>query len=179
MRFLPHRTLLAPLVFAAVALATLAAGAFAAAPRLKAATAYEAPESQGVHVSLVTSAANPNKIQPGAAPLGSQFAVGGIYVSCPGAPRSGARAPFVTIPFPGLTLTLTHSHYSFSKKLKLKRSLLATTLREEVPLTVLFTGTVIKPTVLRGTVKVTGKQCATTAKYSAKAHPNTPVAPGA
>jgi hypothetical protein len=159
--------------------AALVAPALAgAAPLPKTATAYSSSEKQRVSVTLVTNATNAKRIQAGAAPLGSQFAVGGIFVRCPTAPRSGPTVPFTTIPFPALTLRLSHGHYGFSKRLKLSRSLLATSKLEEVKLTVLFRGTVITPALVTGTVKITGKRCATTAKYSAKPSSTAQVAPG-
>jgi hypothetical protein len=170
-----------------VTLAAVLGGAVAAAapalaakpPLLKTATAYTSGESKhGVSVTLVTSATDPKRIQPGGAPLGSQFAAGGIYARCPAAPRSGTAEPFTGIPFPALTLRLSHGHYGFSKRLQVTQFLVASTLRASVKLTVLFTGTVLKQTLIAGTVKITGKQCATTAKYTAKPSSNLQVAPG-
>ncbi|HWX74820.1 MAG TPA: hypothetical protein VNZ05_05900 [Solirubrobacteraceae bacterium] len=167
------------------AIALLTAGAALAAPALagspplpKTASAYESAPGRAVHVDLVTNATNAKRIQPGGAPLGAQFAVGGIYANCPKAPHSGSRTPFLSIPFPALTLKLSHGRYSFSKRLKASRSVLASSLRGEVKLTVQFSGTVQSSTAIAGTVKITGKPCSTTAKYSAKFSPGTPVAPG-
>lgn len=130
-----------------------------------------------VSVSFVTSATNPKKIQPGPAPLGTEFAVGGIYVQCPGAPKSSSTTPFAAIAYPGLTLRLSHGRYGFSKRLKFNQFLLASSLGKPVKLSVLFTGTVASSKLIKGTVKITGSQCKTTANYSAKPT-SAPVAPG-
>lgn len=171
-----------PTAVLAVALVAMLVPTFAlaAAPLLATGKDYSTKGyKQRVSVSLVTSATNPKKIEPGSAPLGSQFAVGGIYVQCPGAPRSTATtsAPFAGIAFPALKLKLSHGKYSFSKKLQVSQFLLATSLTKPVKLKVLFTGTVRSAKLIVGTVKITGKQCATTASYQARAT-TVPVAPG-
>ncbi|MFI4985007.1 MAG: hypothetical protein ACHQAV_03350 [Solirubrobacterales bacterium] len=171
----------ASLTFAAAGLVAVAAQAVAlAAPAPLPLTAKEYSThgyTHNVSVSLVTSATDPKKIQAGPAPLGSQFAVGGIYARCPGAPKSAGITPFAGIAFPALTLRLSHGHYGFSKQLKVNQFLLASSLGKPVKLTVLFTGTVVSSTLIKGAVKISGSQCRSTAPYSAK--PTTfAVAPG-
>lgn len=130
-----------------------------------------------VSVGLVTSATSRKKILAGPAPLGSQFAVGAIFARCPGAPKSAVTTPFTGIAFPAITLRLSHGRYGFSKRLNVNQFLLASSLSKAVKLEVLFTGTVASTKLIKGTVKITGSQCKTTANYSAKAT-NVPVAPG-
>lgn len=168
------------LTFAAglVALGAQGVSLAASAPLLLTAKEYSTHGyAHNVSVSLVTSATNPKRIQAGPAPLGSQFAVGGIYARCPGAPKSASTTPFAGIAFPALTLRLSHGHYGFSKRLKVNQFLLASSLGKPVKLNVLFTGIVASSTLIKGTVTITGSQCKTTASYSAK--PTTSaVAPG-
>ncbi len=132
--------------------------------------------SNGVTVSLVTSA-NGRKIVAGAAPLGANFAVGGIYVQCPTAPRSLSVVPFTNIAFPAMTLKLSHGKYSFSRRLSASQQIGASRLTGRVSLTVQFSGTVISPRLIKGQVKVSGSKCATSASYSARPT-GLPVAPG-
>ena len=61
--------------------------------------------------------------------------------------------------------------------MKVNQFLLASSLGKAVKLNVLFTGTVANSKLIKGTVKITGSQCKTTADYSAKAT-NVAVAPG-
>ena len=133
--------------------------------------------AHNVSVGLETSATNRKKILAGTAPLGSQFAVGAIFARCPGAPKSAVTTPFTGIPFPAITLRLSHGRYGFSKRLEVNQFLLASSLGKPVRLEVLFTGTVASTKLIKGTVKITGSQCSTTANYSAKAT-NVSVAPG-
>lgn len=132
---------------------------------------------QRVSVSLVTSAASPKQILPGPAPLGSQFAVGGIFLQCPGVPKSATSTPFTGIAFPALKLRLSHGRYSFSKRITVSQFILASAQTKPVTLKVLFTGTVVTKRLITGTVKVTGKQCATTSSYAAR-QTTVAVAPG-
>jgi hypothetical protein len=163
---------------AVLALATQAVALAASAPLLLPAKQYATHGyTHNVSVSLVTSATNPKKIQAGPAPLGSQFALGGIFAQCPGAPKSATTTPFTPIAFPAITLRLSHGHYGFSKQLKLNQFLSASSLTKPVKLTVLFTGTVASRTLIKGTVEITGSQCKKTASYSAKPT-SSPVAPG-
>jgi hypothetical protein len=156
------------------------AGSAAAAPLPTTATAYTSHGyKQGVSVTLVTSATNPRRIQAGAAPLGTEFATGGIYARCPKAPKAGKApfAPFAGLRFPALTLTLSHGHYGFSRTLHDTVSIFASSL-SNVKLTVLFSGTVISPSLIQLTVRISGKGCANSAKVPVKAAPGEKVAPG-
>ncbi len=176
-----HRSRNLSAVLAVVVLAALLpAVALAAAPLLVPAKNYATKGYRnGVSVSFVTSAGNAKKIEPGGAPLGAQFAVGGIYVRCPSAPRSTSTSatPFTGIPFPAIRLRLSHGSYGFAKTLRVSQSILASSLGKPVKLTVHFTGTVRNPKLITGTVKVAGPKCATTATYAA--HERTfAVAPG-
>ena len=171
----------APLTLVTAGLAALAIQAVAlaaSAPLPLTAKEYSTHGyTHNVSVSLVTSATNPKKVQAGPAPLGSQFAVGGIFARCPGAPKSAGTTPFAGIAFPAITLRLFHGHYGFSRRLNVNQFLLASSLGKPVKLEILFTGTVVSRTLITGTVKITGSECKKTASYSAK--PTTlPVAPG-
>lgn len=131
-----------------------------------------------VSLSLVTSV-DGKRIQPGGAPLGANFAVGGIYVQCPSAPKIGVTTPFAAVPFPGLALRRSHGHYGFSRTFSDAVELGATSKIVKTTLKVTFIGSVASPTLITGTVKITGRPCQTTAHYSAKVNNSIPVAPGA
>lgn len=164
----------------ALALTALAvpAGALAAAPLpLKAKDYGSKGYSNHVNVQLVTSANSAKQFIAGVAPIASNFAMGGIYLQCPTAPRSINTVPFAGVPYPAITLKLSHGKYSFSRRFSVNQQIAATTLKGRVRLTVLFTGTVISQGLIKGQVKVSGQKCATTANYSARPT-SFPVAPG-
>lgn len=135
-----------------------------------------------VSVDLVTNATNPKRIHAGPAPLASQFPLGGIYARCPGVPKNPGltpgAVPFAGIAFPALTLKLSHGRYGFSKRLSFNQFLLGSSLGKPVRLSVLFSGTVTSSKLIKGTVKITGSHCATSANYAAKLT-SIAVAPGA
>jgi hypothetical protein len=167
----------------AVAVAVQAVAVAASVPLPLTEKAYSTPGYvHNVSVDLVTNARNPKVIQAGPAPLASQFFSGGIYAHCPGVPRNHglppSDKPFAGIAFPAITLKLSHGHYGFSKRLKFNQFLLGSSLGKPVKLSVLFSGTVASSKLIKGTVKITGSHCATTANYAAKLS-NAAVAPGA
>ena len=125
-------------VLAVVVLAALLpAVALAAAPLLTPGRSFATKAyHNGVSVSFVTSARDPKQIEPGPAPLAAQFAVGGLFVRCPSAPKSTSTTPFTGIPFPAIRLRLSHGSYGFVKTLKVTQSILASSLGKPVKLTV-------------------------------------------
>jgi hypothetical protein len=159
-------------IAAGTLITTVASGGGALAARaalLQKARAYSTLGYQhGVEVDIITSARNPRRIEAGTAPLGAQFATGGIYVQCPGAPRSSAILPFVTVPFPAITLKLSHGRYGFARTLHVSRPVVLSSLKLPVTLSITFTGTVRSPQLLAGTVRVSGQQCRASSGYRAK-----------
>lgn len=80
-------------VVACLGLLALAAGALAASPLPQRAKAYATDGNHhGVSVTLVTSASNPKRLEPGEAAAASQFALSGGDVHCKKA-KKGPRIP--------------------------------------------------------------------------------------
>jgi hypothetical protein len=162
----------------------LAAAALAAAPLPKTASAYSTGAGKHkVSITLVTGASDPKKIEPGAAALGSQFALSGGSLQCPKAKKGPGfhGTPFAIFGFPGAELKLSHGKYAFSKTAKEANTApLGSAGVKPFTLKVRITGTVLSPTKIAGTVTAKGGPCTTKLplKYTAKPNPKLPVAPG-
>lgn len=179
-----HRRFLLTLATAGAFGLMLGAVALAAAPLPKTGIAYST--SAGKHkvsITLVTGASDPKRIEPGAAALGSQFALSGGSLQCPKAKKSPGfhGEPFAVFGFPGAKLKLTHGKYAFSKTAKVPNTApFGSSGVKPFTLKVKITGTVLSPTKITGTVTAKGGPCATKKplRYTAKANPKLPVAPG-
>jgi hypothetical protein len=136
--------------------------------------------ARGVSLTLVTGAANPKRIEKGAAAAGSQFAMSGGAVQCPKEKKGEGfhEVPFAVFGFPGATLKLVKGVYGFSKTTKEKTSALGGT-GSSFTLKVKIVGTVTSPTLISGTVQATGGPCTMKKPvgFSAKLDPELPVAP--
>jgi hypothetical protein len=163
--------------------ALTAAVALASAPLPKTGKAYSTSGNKGgVSLTLVTGATNPRKIQPGAAALGSSFALSGGSVLCHKAKKiSGFHGtPFAVFGFPGAKLKLVHGKYRFAKTAKVPNTVpLGSSGVKAFTLKVKIAGTVAGPNLIKGTVKAKGGPCASKRplKYRAKLS-KLPVAPG-
>lgn len=96
-------------VVACLGLLALAAGALAASPLPQRAKAYATNGNHhGVSVTLVTSASNPKRLEPGEAATASQFALSGGDVQCKKAKKGPGfhEVSFAVFGFPGATLKL-------------------------------------------------------------------------
>ena len=162
----------------------LAGVALASAPLPQAAKAYSTGGIRGsVSVTLVTSASG-KAIEPGAAALGSQFALSGGSVLCKKAKKGPGfhETPFAIFGFPGATLKLSHGKYGFSKSVTMPKTVPLGSSSSSKPFTlkVKIKGTVTSPTAITGTVKPKGGPCTSKKplKFTAKLDPKIPVAPG-
>jgi hypothetical protein len=172
-------------VLACLAFAYLAMPALAAAPLPQTAKAYSTGGYEhGLSFTLVTSAANPKRIEPGSATAGSQFALSNGAIQCKKAKRAPGvpEPPFAIFGFPGATLKLSAGMYGFAKTITQREtSVLGSTSTAKFTLKVKIVGTVVSPTRIEGTVKPTGGPC--TAKspipFTANRDPKLPVAPSA
>ena len=165
-------------------LAILVAGvALASAPLPKTGKAYTtAGNKGGVGITLVTNATNPKKIQPGAAALGSQFALSGGSVLCPKAKKSSGfhGTPFAIFGFPGAKLKLIHGKYGFVKTVRVPNTVpLGSFAVKPFTLKVKIVGAVANSNLIKGTAKATGGPCASKKPLKFRAKLSTiPVAPG-
>ncbi len=181
---MPASRLFKTVAIAAGLLAVVLAGAAsAAAPLLEPAKAYSTGGiKHGVGVTLVTSASSGKAIEPGAAALGSQFALSGGSVLCPKAKKGPGfhEVPFALFGFPGATLKLSHGKYGFSKSVKIPRTVPLGSSAKPFTLKVKIKGSVVSPTAITGTVKAKGGPCTSKKplKFTAKLDPKIPVAPG-
>ena len=170
-------------ILAVGALLCLATAATAVSPPLptKAKAFSTGGFARRVSLTLVTSATNPKRIESGQAAVGSQYAMSGGAVQCPKAKRGTGvhETPFAVFGFPGATLKMVKGAYGFSKTSKEKTSALGSA-GGEFKLKVKIVGKVISPTMISGTVKVTGGPCTIKKPVSFKAmlDPKLPVAPG-
>jgi hypothetical protein len=121
----------------------------------------------GVSVQMITSATNGRRIEAGTAPIGSQYAAGGIYVKCPHVTKTGPFEPFMLVPYPAITMKLSHGHYGFSKKISERTNVLSSSAPAST-VKVTFTGSVRSASEIAGTVTITGGVCATKAAYTAR-----------
>lgn len=170
-------------VVACLGLLALAAGALAASPLPQRAKAYATDGNHhGVSVTLVTSASNPKRLEPGEAATASQFAFSGGDVHCKKAKKGPGfhEVSFAVFGFPGATLKLTHGKYGFSKTTKERNTSALGGTGTLFNLKVKIVGTVVSPSSIKGTVKATGGPCTTKkpVAFTAKLDPKIPVAPG-
>lgn len=169
---------------AAASLVVLVAGvAFASAPLPHTGKAYTTVSNKsGVGITLVTSASNPRVIQPGAAALGSQFALSGGSVLCHKAKKNPGfhGTPFALFGFPGAKLTLSHGKYGFSKSVTVRNTVPLGSSVKAFTLKLTIKGTVASANLITGAVKSTGGSCTSKKplKYKAKLNDKIPVAPG-
>lgn len=161
----------------------LAAGALAAAPLPKPASAFSTGGlKHGVSLTLVSSA-DGKKIEAGGAALGSQFALSGGTIQCPKARHSATfhGTPFALFGFPGVTLKLSHGKYGFSKSFT-EHGVVPLGSEGVKPFTlkVKIAATVTGPTAIAGTVKASGGPCKSKKPivFKAKLDPKLPVATG-
>jgi hypothetical protein len=165
-------------------LLTLCAAASAAGPALpKAASAYSTGGNvHGVSLTLVTSASSGKKLEMGQAALGSQFAMSGGAIDCKKAKKGPGfhEVPFAVFGFPATTLKVSNGRYGFSKSIKQKGTVAAGSTGKQFTLKLKVVGTVVRPSLIEGTITAKGGPCATkkAVKYRAKLDPKLPVAPG-
>ncbi len=176
------RSLVASALAACALALALAAIALAAAPLPKPSKAYTTPTgTHKVGLTLVTGS-NPKAIEPGAAALGSQYALSGGSIQCPKAKKGPGfhQVPFAIFGFPGAKLKLVHGKYGFAKTIRQRETIpLGSTGVKAFTLKVKIAGTVLSPTKIAGTVTAKGGPCTTKKplKYTAKLNSKVPVAP--